>query len=138
MKALLFYRRHGSKSSFHGVAKIVSAIVATLAFLIPLLLQAQEKHYHFERVILEEGLYQYTVFDVLQDRNGFMWIGTSEGLYRYDGYSVKHYKHDPTDPRSLSANFARSLFEDRDGTLWIGTSGGGIIKLDPLTESFTP
>ena len=91
----------------------------------------------FEHLSLAEGLSQSSVYAILQDKHGFLWIGTEDGLNRYDGYRFTHYRHDPTNPRSLSANLVQILYEDRDGTLWVGVENGGLNAYDRKTESFT-
>ena len=58
----------------------------------------------FERISLEQGLSQITVRAILQDRRGFMWFGTEDGLNRYDGYRFTHFKNDPRRPLSLSGD----------------------------------
>ena len=73
---------------------------------------------------------------MLQDRRGFIWIGTYNGLNRYDGYRFKTYKPDPKNPNSLGGLFVSALFEDRSGILWIGTDQG-LNRFDPATERFT-
>ena len=78
----------------------------------------------FDRLTLEEGLSQLTVLCIVQDSKGFLWIGTQDGLNRYDGYEFRIYRNDSEAPSSLSDNYVRSLYEDRAGTLWIGTDGG--------------
>ena len=75
----------------------------------------------FERFSLEDGLSQNSVLAMLQDRQGFLWFGTQEGLNRYDGYTFTTFKHDPDDPNSLSMNSILALYEDREGILWNGT-----------------
>jgi len=90
----------------------------------------------FDRIGLEQGLSHNTVWCLLQDRKGFMWFGTEDGLNKYDGYSFKAYRHDPDDPKSLSHNIVTSLFEDREGFLWIGTDGGGLNRFDRKQETF--
>ena len=90
----------------------------------------------FERLSLEQGLSQSYVNCILQDRRGFMWFGTQDGLNRYDGYGFTVFKHDALDPGSLSHNTVWALHEDRDGTLWIGTDGGGLDRWEPSTGSF--
>ena len=67
---------------------------------------------------------------------GFIWIGTQDGLNRYDGYEFKVYKHDPDDENSLSENIITALHQDRDGMLWIGTQKGGLNLFDPVAGSF--
>lgn len=74
---------------------------------------------------------------VLQDSNGFIWIGAQEGLIRYDGYKLKKYRNIPFDSTSLSANFVNALAEDKYGNLWVGTFGGGLNYFDQRTERFT-
>jgi PAS domain S-box-containing protein len=91
----------------------------------------------FEHLSIEDGLSQNAGLDVFQDSRGYLWIGTQDGLNRYDGYSFKIYKHDPDDPSSLSHNSVLTVAEDKAGTLWIGTWGGGLNRYDPITEKFT-
>lgn len=90
----------------------------------------------FDRLSLDQGLSQSTVTAILQDNRGFMWFGTLDGLNRYDGYSFKVFKHDSTDPTSISDNAISSLFEDRFGTLWVGTDAGGLNRFVPESETF--
>jgi ligand-binding sensor domain-containing protein/signal transduction histidine kinase len=92
---------------------------------------------HFDSISLEDGLSQSVVNVILQDRRGFLWFGTQDGLNRYDGYNFKVYKPDPEDPKSLSDGWVASLFEDKDGFIWIGTYQGGLNKYDPSTDTFT-
>ena len=72
----------------------------------------------------------------MQDRAGFMWFGTNNGLNRYDGYNIVAYRNDPANPHSLSGNFVEDLYEDRSGTLWVGTRSG-LNAFDRRTERFT-
>src|SRR5690606_5822011 len=58
---------------------------------------------------------------ILQDKMGFMWFGTKDGLNRYDGYSFKVYRYDPFDSTTISENFIQCIFEDSKNRLWIGT-----------------
>ncbi len=91
----------------------------------------------FQQLTLEDGLSQNSILCMLQDSHGFLWIGTQDGLNRYDGYQFKIFKHDPADPTSLSHNSILSLFEDSNGILWIGTWGGGLNRYDPRSGNFT-
>jgi len=91
----------------------------------------------FERIGLEQGLSQISVQCILQDRKGFMWFGTEDGLNKYDGYRFTVYKNDPNSPNSLSNNDVKSIYEDRSGVLWIGTGSGGLNKFDREKEAFT-
>jgi PAS domain S-box-containing protein len=91
----------------------------------------------FTRLTVEDGLSQGEVTTVLQDRRGFVWIGTRGGLNRFDGYDFTIYQYDPDDPSSLSNNDIADLFEDTEGKIWIATSGGEVNCYNPLTDVFT-
>lgn len=86
--------------------------------------QAQVRGIRFEQVDQDDGLSQSSALALLQDRTGFLWIGTQVGLNRYDGYGFEVYKHSPRDPESLPENWVETLYEDHDGELWVGTQGG--------------
>jgi len=90
----------------------------------------------FEQISIEAGLSQSWVWCILQDKKGFMWIGTKDGLNKYDGYRFTVYKHDPGNKKSLSNNIIITLYEDRHGELWIGTEGGGLNHFDRQKEVF--
>ncbi|MEM6725998.1 MAG: two-component regulator propeller domain-containing protein, partial [Bacteroidota bacterium] len=70
------------------------------------------------------------------DQYGFLWIGTQDGLNRYDGKSFLQYRNEKSNPNSLPANYLWTIYEDESGILWIGTFGGGLSRFDPLTEQF--
>ena len=89
----------------------------------------------FERITIEKGLSQSTVNCILQDRKGYLWFGTDDGLNKYDGYTFKIYKNDPLDSTSISNNNVLTAFEDQSGLLWFGT-GNGLNKYDPENEQF--
>src|SRR5271157_5333114 len=83
-----------------------------------------------------DGLSDNRINSILQDRRGFMWFATEDGLNRYDGNTFVVYKNNPDDPNTLSASLIQNLIEDGNGDLWIGTRGG-LDKLNPTTERFT-
>jgi len=85
---------------------------------------------------VEQGLSQSSVFCTLQDRRGFLWFGTEDGLNRYDGYSFRIFRPDVNDPGAISSNFILSLAEDPRGRIWVGTSGEGLNMYDPESETF--
>ncbi|OQB23010.1 MAG: Diguanylate cyclase DosC [candidate division BRC1 bacterium ADurb.Bin183] len=91
----------------------------------------------FDHLTIEHGLSQNTINAILQDRHGFMWIATDDGLNRYDGYAFTVFRTIYGDKTSISDNWIVCLFEDKDGTLWIGTNSGGLNKFDPITETFS-
>ncbi len=90
----------------------------------------------FNHLTTNDGLSQGYVTAILQDRRGFMWFATRDGLNRYDGNFFVVYKNNPNDPDSLSSNFIQDLMEDDHGYLWIATDTG-LDKFDPTTERFT-
>lgn len=71
----------------------------------------------------------------MQDRQGFMWFGTKDGLNRYDGLSFRKFKHDDRTRRSIGNNFITALYEDTKGDIWVGTDVGLYIY-DPEKDSF--
>jgi ligand-binding sensor domain-containing protein/signal transduction histidine kinase len=89
----------------------------------------------FEHLGLEQGLSQETVKTILQDRAGFMWFGTQAGLNRYDGYKIRAFRSNPTDPSSLPDNYVQASYEDGEGRLWFGTRGG-LARFDEAGQKF--
>jgi len=87
----------------------------------------------FEHLSIEQGLSQGTVNAILQDRQGFLWFGTENGLNRYDGVRFTTYFEDRTRAEGLGSGWVNCLAEDQLGQLWIGTFGGGLTRLDPRT-----
>ncbi|HET6446515.1 MAG TPA: two-component regulator propeller domain-containing protein, partial [candidate division Zixibacteria bacterium] len=99
-------------------------------------LPAEDNKLHFDHVTLEDGLSQSTTTSIVQDDQGFMWFGTSNGLNRYDGYEITVFKHIPSDSNSLSDNLIQTLFVDSSGTMWIGMEGGGLERFVGEKEQF--
>jgi hypothetical protein len=87
-------------------------------------LAAPVRPIRFDRLSLEQGLSQSSVMDILQDSRGYVWLATEEGLDRFDGLSLRAYKHDPADAASLPSSFVWDVEEDASGDLWIATTGG--------------
>lgn len=83
-----------------------------------------------------QGLPQATVRAIAQDQTGFLWIGTQDGLARFDGYTFKVYRHERNDRWSLSANHVTAIVAGHDGDLWIGTQAG-LNHYDPDLDRFT-
>ena len=90
----------------------------------------------FQRVGSETGPPPEVITAMLQDRVGFVWIGSREGLMRYDGETFVIYRHDPGDPGSISGNTVRAMFEDRSGRLWFGTNTAGLNRFDRFVGLF--
>ena len=90
----------------------------------------------FTNLSIDQGLSQVSGNAVIQDSKGFIWIGTQDGLNRFDGHTIKTFRHDKDQPASLGRDFISALAEDKNGRLWIGTRGKGLDEYDPLTETF--
>jgi ligand-binding sensor domain-containing protein len=90
---------------------------------------------YFESITAKEGLADLNVNAIVQDAQGFIWIGSEDGLTRYDGYNCIVYRHKSNDPHSLSDNEVYALCTDGDGTLWIGTANG-LNRYDPAFDHF--
>ena len=85
---------------------------------------------------MENGLAQESVLAMVQDQQGFIWLGTQAGLTRFDGYRTTTYKSAVSDPHGLIDNWVRALHIDANGRMWVGTDGG-LDRYDPLTKTFS-
>jgi signal transduction histidine kinase/ligand-binding sensor domain-containing protein len=90
----------------------------------------------FARVGSEYGPPPGVITTLYQDRDGFIWIGSRDGLQLYDGHAFTAFKHDPADPTSLSDDAIRVVYEDRDDRILIGTNSGGLEILDRASWTF--
>ncbi len=90
----------------------------------------------FRHLTIADGLSQNSVSAIVQDRRGFLWVGTKDGLNRYDGHAFLTFHHDPFDRGSLSDGEVTSLLVDGGGTLWVGTRRGGLNRFDRRREAF--
>jgi signal transduction histidine kinase/ligand-binding sensor domain-containing protein/DNA-binding response OmpR family regulator len=78
----------------------------------------------FKHLSVQDGLSRSWVKCIYQDSYGYLWIGTSDGLNRYDGYTFRIYKHHPKNPNSINSNNINVVYEDSKGRLWVGTQVG--------------
>lgn len=83
----------------------------------------------------QQGLTHKTVFCLHEDNQGFIWIGTTNGLNRFDGYQFKQFYYDPSDSTSICGNFIIEITENKNGLLYIATTQG-YCYYNPLTEKF--
>ena len=90
----------------------------------------------FSHIGLESGLSQSSILSMEQDALGFWWLGTQDGLNRFDGYTVQTYKNQPFDQQSLAVNRIEALMSEENGYLWVGTYGGGLHVFDPVNQIF--
>lgn len=113
-----------------------SLFYCLLLWLFPMVLQGGTENFRFRRFAVEDGVSFNSVRALLQDRRGFLWFGTDEGLTCYDGSTVRIYRHNAADPRTIGSNYVSALYEDDRG-LWIGTDVG-LYLYHGETESFAP
>lgn len=91
----------------------------------------------FEQLTKKNGLVSSTVYQVTNDKNGFIWIATSDGLVRFDGVNQRVFQNDSLRKNTISGNSIRSLLCDKEGKLWIGTVGKGLNIYDEERDKFT-
>lgn len=91
--------------------------------------------FYFRHYQVENGLSHNTVTCSLQDKTGFLWFGTKDGLNRFDGYAFKTFRKAAGKPGSIGSNYIHSLYEDSEGTLWVGTEKG-LYQYLAETEEF--
>ncbi len=99
---------------------------------------AQGNTFSFEFFSQEDGLSNNQVQCIYQDKRGFMWFGTSQGISRFDGYRFTRFVSKPGDSASLRGNLVRTLCEDSRGNLYAGTENGGLNLFDREKETFIP
>ncbi|MEZ5312678.1 MAG: two-component regulator propeller domain-containing protein [Thermoanaerobaculia bacterium] len=107
-----------------------------LALLLPALVEAAPTLRRFETVGYAQGLSNLSVTALAQDREGFLWIGTEEGLNRFDGLAMRVFRHRSGDDGSLASNRISALLVTAAGDLWVGTRGGGLARFDAEHERF--
>jgi signal transduction histidine kinase/ligand-binding sensor domain-containing protein/DNA-binding response OmpR family regulator len=91
----------------------------------------------FEHLTINDGLPENSVRAIMQDRDGFLWFGTQNGLARYDGVRMESFLPDPGRTGSIGIRTLLSLAEGRDGGIWIGSYSAGVSRYDPRLDSFT-
>jgi len=99
-------------------------------------MSAKGQSYYFRHYQVENGLSNNTVFCCVQDKNGFLWMGTKDGLNRFDGYTFKTFRNDADDSLSIGDNFIRSLYIDANDILYAGTRNG-LYRYNSNMENFT-
>jgi ligand-binding sensor domain-containing protein len=118
----------------------ISCCLLLLRSFLPEQLNAQQENLRFEHITVADGLPGTGILDILQDRQGYLWIGTYAGLVRYDGYGFTYFNPDPSDSTAVTDGPVLALFEDHTGTLWVGTCddlNSGLNRYDRATEGFT-
>ncbi|MGH8191070.1 MAG: EAL domain-containing protein [Rhodanobacteraceae bacterium] len=131
-----------------GRLRVLPVLVAALLWLVAVAAAAQaprptwhayQRSFHFQQLDSADGLAQDSVSLIFQDRKGFMWFVTQGGLFRYDGYKLSRYHHDPDRTDSLPDDYlVTSLADAGDGRLWVGSSSDGLVLLDPEADKVIP
>lgn len=108
---------------------LLNCCIASAAF-------SRNYDYYFRNMGVEDGLSQNMVYSIIQDKTGFIWFGTQDGLNRYNGIEFKIFKKSNKDPHSIGSNAIFSLLQNDDGMIWVGTANG-IYTYNPANEDFT-
>ncbi len=116
--------------------KGISFKVSLLIFTLITTIRPQVSDISFDQIFLEDGLSQSIVKCILQDKNGFMYFGTEDGLNIYDAYSFTVFRNLPGNPNSLSYNDITCMCEDNFGRLWIGTFNSGVNLFVPEKKKY--
>ena len=129
-------RRSAGRCARRGAAVLLALLVPLGADALDLS-KAVTQH-HYQVWLTEDGLPQISVQDVLQTRDGYLWVGTQEGLVRYDG--ARFVTFDNRNTENITNNYFNTLLEAEDGVLWAGTYGGGLLRYQhgvftPFTEA---
>ncbi|MEM6814193.1 MAG: two-component regulator propeller domain-containing protein [Bacteroidota bacterium] len=98
---------------------------------------SSQSSWKFDHITTDNGLSTGTVNCVFKDSKGYIWIGTLDGLNRYDGYSITVYKNKKNDTTSITGNIITAIAEGQNGDIWIGTRSSGINIFDWKTETFS-
>lgn len=85
---------------------------------------------------IKEELFNSWISCIKQDDKGFIWIGTQDGLHRYDGYQFEVLRNSPEKTQSLGANWIKDIAMDAHGNYWVATFGSGVTKFSPKTMTF--
>ncbi|MDP2362903.1 MAG: two-component regulator propeller domain-containing protein, partial [Ignavibacteria bacterium] len=121
--------------------KMLGGINFTLLFLLSFVYLFSAKLFSqsilFNHLTTNNGLSNNYVSSLIQDRLGFLWFATDDGLNRFDGYEFKVFRNNSSDKTSISDNSTFAITEDDSGRLWIGTKIGYINRYDPVLDKFT-
>ena len=100
------------------------------------LVHSSETLSHFQHFSTKDGLPQYTIMDMLQDKKGFMWFATWDGLSKFDGYKFQNYKVQSGDNYIMKSNRIEKIYEDKYNRIWMLSYDGEAHSFNPKTEKF--
>ncbi len=122
-------------SSFGSFSKHIFCLFTSLILSFSII-YSQPNKLSFVNFTIENGLSNNLVHSIYQDKKGWMWFGTYQGLNRFDGYKFTIFDHLPSDSTSIGGSLIRAMFEDKDGGLWIGTEKKGIYRFNRDKDDF--
>ena len=93
---------------------------------------AQRFNFSFEQFTSDDGLSHDNVVNITKDKDGFLWLGTANGLNRFDGLSFKIFRNDPDKPQTIPGNYIAGTTCDKKGFLWVATNNG-LCRIDTRT-----
>lgn len=122
--------------------KVILMIIVSIIFIINMsvnnafAITNDDKNINFKRITVEDGLSQTSVEYLFQDSKGYMWIGTIDGLNRYNGSRFEVFRYSKDKPNSISGNYISAITEDDEGNIWVGTSRG-LNRINTHTSEIT-
>lgn len=122
--------------------KVIFMIIVSIIFIINMsvnnafAITNDDKNINFKRITVEDGLSQTSVEYLFQDSKGYMWIGTTDGLNRYNGNKFEVFRYSKDKPNSISGNYISAIAEDDEGNIWVGTSRG-LNRINTHTSEIT-
>ena len=117
--------------------KIAKIVIFMLGIILSFCIEGNAyDNINFRNITIEDGLSQATVETILQDSKGYIWLGTNDGLNRYNGYEFKVYRHEKNNLNSIVNNYIVDLKEDLEGNIWVGTANG-VSKISYDNETIT-
>lgn len=122
--------------------KVIFMIIVSIIFIINMsvnnafAITNDDKNINFKRITVEDGLSQTSVEYLFQDSKGYMWIGTIDGLNRYNGSRFEVFRYSKDKPNSISGNYISAIAEDDEGNIWVGTSRG-LNRINTHTSEIT-
>ncbi len=111
---------------------IILSIIIQIIYISPI----YASEINFKNIKTEDGLSQSTAEIIFQDSKGYIWIGTEDGLNKYDGHKFEVYEHDINSKNSIANNYIVDIEEDKKGNMWVGTANG-ISKIEPKEKNIT-
>ena len=131
----LLHRKNNTHFSIHP--NILWICMGWWMLAVSLSASAQSNNLKFQKVLLEvNGISYNTIAAITQDKEGYLWISTNEGVVRYDGYESKMYQHNPKDSTSIGHDVIEALYVDETGTLWAATIEG-LSRYDSSCDCFS-